>query len=214
MLIRRNPIGKRRRRRPPLTTGESLSRLRLTSGSCPSGATPSPRISATEAACRPLADARPFTSYANTDIPDALPPHARRTASIHHDVKGGPMPMTTPTAATTVKAKFPRPVRLDGIPAARGSAEQPRMVRLTVNLPSHLVEQMRDAVYWTPGLTLAWLIARAVRTSLAELESTNQGPFPKRAKPLRAGRPRLSGQSMQIRPSASNHAGSTTASRG
>jgi len=73
---------------------------------------------------------------------------------------------------------------------------QPRMVRLTVNLPSTLVEQMRDAVYWTPGLTLAWMIARAVRVSLNELESIHQGPFPRRAKPLRAGRPRLLGQSL------------------
>ena len=76
----------------------------------------------------------------------------------------------------------------------------PRMVRLTVNLPSHLVEQMRDAVYWTPGLTLAWMIARAVRASLAELETVRQGPFPRRLRPLRAGRPRLVGQSMNVRP--------------
>jgi hypothetical protein len=72
------------------------------------------------------------------------------------------------------------------------------MVRLTVNLPSLLVEQMRDAVYWTPGLTLAWLIARAVRASLSDLETIHQGPFPRRAKPLRAGRPRLLGQSMTV----------------
>jgi hypothetical protein len=73
-----------------------------------------------------------------------------------------------------------------------------RKVRLTVNLPQDLVEQMRDAVYWTPGLTLAWLIARAMRTSLTELRSTDQGPFPKRSKPLRAGRPRLTGQTMRV----------------
>ena len=77
-------------------------------------------------------------------------------------------------------------------------------VRLTVNLPKDLVEQMRDAVYWTPGLTLAWLIARAMRTSLAELRPTNQGPFPRRTQPLRAGRPRLTGQTMTLQ-SATNH---------
>lgn len=74
----------------------------------------------------------------------------------------------------------------------------PRKVRLTVNLPNDLVEQMRDAVYWNPGLTLAWLVARALRTSLAELHAINEGPFPRRAKPLRAGRPRLAGQSMRV----------------
>lgn len=85
----------------------------------------------------------------------------------------------------------------------RETEVKPRMVRLTVNLPSHLAEQMRDAVYWTPGLTLAWMIARAVRASLNELESLNQGPFPRRSKPLRAGRPRLLGQSMKVQPQSS-----------
>ena len=84
--------------------------------------------------------------------------------------------------------------------------ERPRMVRLTVNLPSTLVEQMRDAVYWTPGLTLAWMIARAVRASLADLETIHQGPFPRRLKPLRAGRPRLVGQAMNVRPLGSSEA--------
>ena len=79
-------------------------------------------------------------------------------------------------------------------------SEKPRMVRLTVNLPSHLIEQMRDAVYWTPGLTLAWMIGRAVRAALADLETIHQGPFPRGLKPLRAGRPRLVGQSMNVRP--------------
>ena len=83
----------------------------------------------------------------------------------------------------------------------KDKSERPRMVRLTVNLPSDLVEQMRDAVYWMPGLTLAWLIARAVRASLADLETIHQGPFPRRLKPLRAGRPRLVGQSMNVNPS-------------
>jgi len=73
-----------------------------------------------------------------------------------------------------------------------------RKVRLTVNLPQDLVEQVRDAVFWTPGLTIAWLIARAMRISLADMHSTNQGPFPRRSSPLRAGRPKLTGQTMNL----------------
>ena len=88
--------------------------------------------------------------------------------------------------------------RLNETAATRQFEERSRMVRLTVNLPSNLVEQIRNAVYWTPGLTVAWMIARAVRASLDEMESANQGPFPKRARPLRAGRPRMLGQSMEI----------------
>jgi uncharacterized protein YdeI (BOF family) len=37
--------------------------------------------------------------------------------------------------------------------------QQPRMVRLTVSLPGDLVDRLRDAVYWSPSLKLAWLIA-------------------------------------------------------
>jgi hypothetical protein len=75
--------------------------------------------------------------------------------------------------------------------------QQPR-VRLTVSLPGDLVDRLRDAVYWSPSLTLAWLIARSLRVSLTEMESFRQGPFPKRTNPLRAGRPRLLGQTMNV----------------
>jgi hypothetical protein len=75
--------------------------------------------------------------------------------------------------------------------------QQPR-VRLTVSLPSELVDRLRDAVYWSPSLTLAWLIAQSLRISLTEMESFRQGPFPKRTNALRAGRPRMLGQTMNV----------------
>lgn len=109
------------------------------------------------------------------------------------------MSMTTQVTSTNAKEQPHQMPRLTGAMAVRADSErQRRMVRLTVNLPSDLVEEMRDAVYWTPGLTLAWMIAQAVRSSLAELKTAHQGPFPRRLKPLRAGRPRLLGQSMKI----------------
>jgi len=113
--------------------------------------------------------------------------------------------MSMTSAATPSAANDPRLHRagpLGVTPITSEKTNRPRMVRLTVNLPSHLVEHMRDAVYWTPGLTLAWLVARAVRASLTELETIHQGPFPRRAKQLRAGRPRLLGQSMKVQPPA------------
>ncbi len=85
---------------------------------------------------------------------------------------------------------------------SKAGRQQPRTVRLTVSLPSDLVDRLRDAVYWSPSLTLAWLIAQSLRTSLMEMESLRQGPFPKRTKALRAGRPRLVGQTMNLSPRA------------
>ena len=79
---------------------------------------------------------------------------------------------------------------------------QPRMVRLTVNLPGDLVDRVRNAVYWSPNLKLSWLIAQSLRTTLAEMESSRQGPFPQRKNPLRAGRPRMVGQTMKLFPRA------------
>lgn len=81
---------------------------------------------------------------------------------------------------------------------SKARQQQPRMVRLTVSLPGDLVDRLRDAVYWSPSLTLAWLIAQSLRTSLAEMESLRQEPFPKRTNALRAGRPRLVGQTMNV----------------
>lgn len=91
--------------------------------------------------------------------------------------------------------------RMSSRPSEPGQ-QQPRSIRLTVSLPGDLVDRLRDAVYWSPSLTLAWLIAQSLRTSLAEMESLRQGPFPKRKKPLRAGRPRLVGQTMNVFPHA------------
>ncbi len=129
--------------------------------------------------------------------PFCLPPSIMRRRNA--------MPTTTVTTPSAAETPFHRAGSLTSTGPVKDKPEAPRMVRLTVNLPSHLVEQMRDAVYWTPGLTLAWLIARAVRASLTELETIHQGPFPKRAKPLRAGRPRLLGQSMNVHPDLSGH---------
>ena len=81
--------------------------------------------------------------------------------------------------------------------SSKAGRQQPR-VRLTVSLPGDLVDRLRDAVYWSPSLTLAWLIAQSLRISLTEMESFRQGPFPKRTNALRAGRPRMLGQTMNL----------------
>lgn len=104
----------------------------------------------------------------------------------------------------TISLSVPKgnPVREELSKTNMSTPPQPRTVRLTVSLPGDLVDRLRDAVYWSPDLKLAWLIAQSLRASLADLESLRQGPFPKRMMALRAGRPRLVGQSMTVHPRA------------
>jgi hypothetical protein len=69
-------------------------------------------------------------------------------------------------------------------------------VRLTVALPVPLVELVRGAVARLGGsplrLTVASLVASALRREVARLERTqnNGSPFHRRRKPLNVGRPR------------------------
>lgn len=62
-------------------------------------------------------------------------------------------------------------------------------VRLTVHVPPDVSERAKDAVYWTPGLTLADLAETALRRELDRIEEERGEPFPKRTSELRGGRP-------------------------
>lgn len=65
--------------------------------------------------------------------------------------------------------------------------------RVTITLPPDLLDRLRNAVYWTPHLTLAGFIEAAVGGRLDELEKQNGEPFPTRAEELKGGRPRRNG---------------------
>lgn len=61
--------------------------------------------------------------------------------------------------------------------------------RCTLRLSRDLMDKLRDAVYWTPGLTLGSLAEQALRSCLDEIEEGRGEPFPPRASNLRPGRP-------------------------
>ena len=62
--------------------------------------------------------------------------------------------------------------------------------RMTVSLPTDLLERIRDAAYWMPGTTMAGLISSALEKFLTNLESQNGRPFLPRLQDLKPGRPR------------------------
>jgi hypothetical protein len=61
--------------------------------------------------------------------------------------------------------------------------------RLTIHLPIDLIDRIKNAVYWTPGLTLASLGEEAFKKILEEMEKEHGGSFPPRKQELKGGRP-------------------------
>lgn len=67
--------------------------------------------------------------------------------------------------------------------------QRPAKERLTVHISVPLIERAKNAVFWTPGLTLADLGERALESLVSELEKQNGGPFDARTHELKGGRP-------------------------
>ena len=61
--------------------------------------------------------------------------------------------------------------------------------RFTVHLSTELIERARNAVFWTPGLTLAALTEKALEATLDRLEEEQGEPFSARTAELKGGRP-------------------------
>ena len=60
--------------------------------------------------------------------------------------------------------------------------------RVTVSLPTPLIERLRNAVYWTEDLPMAGLVAEAIKDIVTKMEKANGGTFPQRVSPLKRGR--------------------------
>ncbi len=74
-------------------------------------------------------------------------------------------------------------------PEEAAPARRPAKERVTFQLPVELIERVRDAVYWTPGATMAALMEAALSDHLAKLEEHRERPFERRGGALRTGRP-------------------------
>lgn len=80
-----------------------------------------------------------------------------------------------------------QPPQIKQVEHSKQTVRGPRQ-RFTVHLPADLVEQLRRAVFWTPGLTLSDLAEDALRQAVGRLEKEHGGPFPELRGSIR-GRP-------------------------
>ena len=92
-------------------------------------------------------------------------------------------------------AVVPPAVKAEPVKASSSASPKPKAVRkggkerLTVHLPVEVIERAKNAVYWSPGVTLAGLAETAFLKALERMEKENGGPFPHRKAELKGGRP-------------------------
>lgn len=68
-------------------------------------------------------------------------------------------------------------------------AEKIEKLRLTVHVPADLADRVKNAVYWTPGMTLARLAEEALEWKVSQMEEERGEQFPPRQEELKGGRP-------------------------
>lgn len=92
-------------------------------------------------------------------------------------------------SSSVLKMHKPSPAH-DGITFRDAARRRSVKQRLTITLPAELLDRLRNAVYWTPYMTLAGFIESAVGHGLDDLEKQHGEPFPTRIEELKGGRPR------------------------
>jgi hypothetical protein len=113
-------------------------------------------------------------------MPSAPLSRSRAQRGVLEDLLG------TPAPATAVHPEAPARPQPAAHPAPAAAAPP---VRLTVHLRADLIERVRNAVYYTPGLTLSGLASAALRREIDGLEAERGEPFPDTRVTIRTGRP-------------------------
>jgi uncharacterized protein (DUF4415 family) len=61
--------------------------------------------------------------------------------------------------------------------------------RVTIHIDMDLIDRVKNAVYWEPGLTLTEFAQTAFEKQLKKMETAWGEAYPKRKQPLKGGRP-------------------------
>ena len=79
---------------------------------------------------------------------------------------------------------------IKGTQVPEGKRERPTKQRITLHISSDIVDRVKNAVYWEPGLTVAGFAEEAFMKEIEKLEQERGAPFPQRKQHrLRGGRP-------------------------
>ena len=80
------------------------------------------------------------------------------------------------------------PLVLNGMHQPVQPSSPSQKQRVTVALPTALIERLRNAVYWTGDRPLVGLVTEAIEGIVTQMEEVNGGAFPQRVSPLKRGR--------------------------
>lgn len=79
--------------------------------------------------------------------------------------------------------------------AAENSKDDKKAIRkrhkVSAEVDYNVAERVKNAVYWTPGLTMAKFIERALEDAIQKLEDERGGRFDAREMELVGGRPMI-----------------------
>lgn len=74
--------------------------------------------------------------------------------------------------------------------AAQEKMEVKKKERITIHLPVDLIDKVKNAVFWEPGMTLTGFAEYAFEQALKEQEEKRGAPYPERQESnLKSGRP-------------------------
>ncbi|MGE0197409.1 MAG: hypothetical protein AB7N99_08865 [Simkaniaceae bacterium] len=64
-----------------------------------------------------------------------------------------------------------------------------KRIRISAEISGDIAERIKNAVYWTPGMTMAGFIEESLAKAIEELEEEKGGKFLQRERRLVGGRP-------------------------
>ncbi len=98
--------------------------------------------------------------------------------------------LATPILNENVEIDVQGQLAIKGTKVPEEKKERPAKQRITLHISTDLVDRIKNAVYWEPGLTVAGFAEEAFTGAMDVLEKERGEPFPQRKHHrLRGGRP-------------------------